>query len=78
MKKGQLRVWRVVIGAFVLVLTPLSLWYAVCAVTALEYTPHVSNLFELVSRANLESGKTSSLHHLLLSSIAQREQTQNI
>ena len=43
MKKVQLWVWRVVIGAFVLVLTPLSLWYAFCAVTMLEYTPHVSN-----------------------------------
>jgi|SRR6267143_346725 len=43
MKKVQLWVWRVVIGAFVLVLTPLSLWYAICVVTMLEYTPHVSN-----------------------------------
>jgi hypothetical protein len=36
-------VWRIVIGAFVLVLTPLSLWYAICAVTMWEYTPHTSN-----------------------------------
>src|ERR1700740_114242 len=43
MKRVQLWVWRIVIAAFVLVLTPLSLWYAICAVIMLEYTPHVSN-----------------------------------
>ena len=43
MKKVLLWVWRVVIGGFVLVLIPLSLWYAICVVAMLEYTPHVSN-----------------------------------
>lgn len=33
---------------------------------------------ELVKEANLEAGTTSSLHHLFLSSIAQREQIRNV
>lgn len=43
MKKVQLWIWRVVIGSFVLLLIPLSLWYAICAITVLDYRGHVSN-----------------------------------
>jgi len=42
-EKSSPWVWRVVIGGFVLVLIPLSLWHAICAITMLECTPHVSN-----------------------------------
>ena len=43
MKKVLLWVWRVVIGAFVLVLIPLSLWYLISAISTLDYRDHVSN-----------------------------------
>ena len=43
MKKVQLWAWRVVIGGFVVLLIPLSLWYAIGAISVLDYKAHVSN-----------------------------------
>jgi hypothetical protein len=43
MKKVLLWVWRVVIGASVLVLIPLSLWYLIGAISTLDYKDYVSN-----------------------------------
>jgi hypothetical protein len=43
MKKVLLWVWRVVIGASVLVLIPLSLWYLIGAISTLGYKDYVSN-----------------------------------
>ena len=43
MKKIQLWTWRVVIGGFGLLLIPLSLWYAIGAISVLDYKAHVSN-----------------------------------
>jgi len=43
MEKVLLWVWRVVIGAFVLVLIPLSLWYLIGAISTLDYKDYVSN-----------------------------------
>lgn len=47
MKKVLLWVWRVVIGAFVLFLIPLSLWYLIGAISTLDYRDHVSNSLPL-------------------------------
>jgi hypothetical protein len=43
LKKVQLRIWRVVIVGFALVLIPLSLWYAIGAISVFDYKAHVSN-----------------------------------
>ena len=56
MKKVLLWVWRVVIGAFVLVLIPLSLWYLICAIETLDYRDHVSNSLPIPFVPELVSG----------------------